>query len=248
MENIHSDIFKKKLIVSSFDTDINLKLRVHTLFQWFSEIAWQHVKIMEYGFEELKRTDLFWVLIGMNVKIHKLPIWQDELEMHSWHSGSSGIYFCRDFILYDKDNEILAEADSKWLIYDKDKQRPIIHKEKEYEELTFEHPITNYEYTKLIPHNNLSKKNSIMAEYTDIDMHKHVNNAVYIKWIENYLGDITPMKISNVSVQYLKQIKYRDSVDIYFNYDIEADNHKLFCEAILQNEDKVCFRAELELI
>ena len=53
------------------------------------------------------------------------------------------------------------------------------------------------------------------ARYTDIDMHHHVNNAVYVNWIENIMGNILPNKIKRFKIQFSNELKLGDKVSIF---------------------------------
>lgn len=243
MEDLNKVSYFKNFRVNSYESDRSLNLKINCLFQWFSEIAWEHAKRLNLGFEDLGETDYYWVLLGMRVEIKKLPKWQDDVKLQTWPSGISGLYFSREFILFDSDNEILASASSSWLIYNRTTLRPVVPKGNEYGYNTNSQKAVNEQFSKLRPHNCLIPEFSVVAQYADIDMHQHVNNAVYIKWMENYFGDLHPQKITNIKIQYLKEVKLGEEVFISFC----KENNIYYCEASVSNE-KTCFRAEIEII
>lgn len=81
---IKTKIYRRQQQVRSYDIDENLELKLNVIFQWFSEIAWEHAKTLGIGFEELKNVDKFWVLNSVNVEINKLPKWQDQLILETY--------------------------------------------------------------------------------------------------------------------------------------------------------------------
>ena len=242
MENLEKVSHFKEFSVNSYETDHNQSLKITCLFQWFSEIAWEHAKQLNLGFEDLDETAYYWVLLGMNVKIHRLPKWQENVKLQTWPSGVSGLYFSREFIVFDINGECLAAASSSWLIYNRASSRPVVPVGSEYEYKISPQKATDLEFTKLRQYRDLTDMFNITARYTDIDMHQHVNNAVYIKWIENYLEDLGRHKINFIKIQYLREIKLNEEIAIHVG---KAENYYYF-EAII-NDDKTCFRAEVSI-
>lgn len=232
----------KQFYVNSYETDRNLNLKLNCLFQWFSEIAWGQVKQTDLGFEGLNNADKYWVLLGMNVKINRLPKWQDFVKIQTWPSGASGLYFTREFLLFDDKGDCLAAASSTWLIYDRVTLRPVVNDDIDYEKRTNSKKAVEQEFVKLRPFKNTKPQFDITAKYTDIDMHQHVNNSVYIKWIEDYFGNLELQTIKTIRIQYLKEVKLNDEIIVSFGHD----NGIVYCEAILKSENKTCFRAEIE--
>lgn len=129
---IKTKIYRRQQQVRSYDIDENLELKLNVIFQWFSEIAWEHAKTLGIGFEELKNVDKFWVLNSVNVEINKLPKWQDQLILETWPSGISGIQYTREFQFYDDKQNVLIAASSSWVIIDKNTLRPILPPEFSY--------------------------------------------------------------------------------------------------------------------
>ena len=41
---IKTKIYRRQQQVRSYDIDENLELKLNVIFQWFSEIAWEHAK------------------------------------------------------------------------------------------------------------------------------------------------------------------------------------------------------------
>ncbi len=235
--------YTKEYIVNSYESDVNLDLKINSLFQWFSEIAWEHAKSLGVGFEELEKIERFWVLTGFRLHVNKLPKWQDKVRLETWPSGISGLHYTREFKFYSSNNECLAVASSIWVIFDKILAKPVMPKE--FYSLT---NISNEKaidavFSKIRPRKDLILAFNETAKHTDIDMNKHVNNAVYIRWIENCLGDIYPARIKTLKIQYIHEVKVNEEIQIFS----DVSNNVHHWEAKI-NGDKICFRAEVELV
>lgn len=238
---IKTKIYRRQQQVRSYDIDENLELKLNVIFQWFSEIAWEHAKTLGIGFEELKNVDKFWVLNSVNVEINKLPKWQDQLILETWPSGISGIQYTREFQFYDDKQNILIAASSSWVIIDKNTLRPILPPEFSYLDELLKEKATDNLLKKIPLHKDLKFETEETARYTDIDMHHHVNNAVYVNWIENIMGNILPNKIKRFKIQFSNELKLGDKVSIF----TKKENNYIYWES-LKSDNKVCFRAEAE--
>jgi acyl-ACP thioesterase len=125
MNNLQDASYFKDHLVNSYEADRNENLKFYSLFQWFTEIAWEHAKQLGLGFEELQETNKFWILSGINLKVIRLPKWQDKVKLQTWPSGQNKFFFTREFKLFSENNEWLIAASSTWIIYDKKEQKPV---------------------------------------------------------------------------------------------------------------------------
>lgn len=232
----------KEYQVNSYESDQNLNLKLNCLFQWFSEIAWEHAKSLGVGFEALSDAKRIWVLSGINVQINRLPQWQEKVKLETWPSGINGLHYTREFKLYSFSGEVLASAGSTWVIFDKELAKPVVPEEFEYlADIRKEKAIDSL-FSKIRPRKDLFPAFKETAKHTDIDMHKHVNNAVYIRWIENCTGNIFPRRVNTLKIQYHNEVKLNDEIVIFGE---KTENH-YYWEARI-NGDKLCFRAEVGL-
>ena len=60
------------------------------LFWYMQEIAWEHAKVMGFGFDDLREDELFWVLSRFYVRIDRRPRWTEEFTLETWSRGTDG--------------------------------------------------------------------------------------------------------------------------------------------------------------
>lgn len=211
--------------INSYDADRNKILKLSSLFQYFSEIAWEHAKDLGVGFEDLKDISRFWVLTGVNVKVHKMPVWQDNIEVVTWPSGLLKLFFTREFEVYNKDGELLVQATSNWIILDKNTRRPLIPKEFEYLRNETPGPSSLTGPLKIPNVSGLERIGEETPKYTDIDLHQHVNNAVYVRWVENYTKGLD---ISyKFKVEFLKEMKLDETAEVFYKENDKSRFYEL---------------------
>ena len=94
------------------------KLSTPFLFYQMQEIAWEHAKILGFGYEKLMQDQQFWVLSRLLVKIGRRPGWTEEFTLETWSRGTDGFYGYRDFNFIDKEGNTIIQATSSWLVLD----------------------------------------------------------------------------------------------------------------------------------
>jgi len=230
---------RKRQIITSFDTNRDKRLKLNSLFQHLSEIAWEHAKILGVGFEDFHSTNRFWVLNSISVEVNKMPVWQDEVELVTWPSGLLKLFFTREFEVLDKDGEILVKASSTWLIVDRKSMRPIIPRDYDYLEKYALEKTSLTGPVKIEMLSSFDKVAEIRSEYTDIDMHQHVNNSVFIRWIENSISCEVLKDSYYFGIQFIKEMKVDQIADVLLDknsnkFEIKNSDNKTHVRAIFK--------------
>lgn len=176
---------KHYLKVHSYEVDLNQRLTVTALFNYFQEIAWEHAHLLGYGWEHLLQKGWFWVLSRVEAEIYRLPQWTDQVTLLTWPRGVDGIFALRDFEIYDGQGEKIIAATSSWLVLSTQSHRPV--RNDWYYEFDFanrsalDRNATKLNEQKLEP----QFTEIIDVRIGDIDINQHVNNVRYIDWAYN---------------------------------------------------------------
>lgn len=86
------------------------------LFWYMQEIAWEHARVLGFGFEDLREDQLFWVLSRLYMKVGRRPRWTEEFTLETWSRGTDGFYAYRDFRFTDMEGQEIITATSSWLV------------------------------------------------------------------------------------------------------------------------------------
>lgn len=110
--------YQEQLAIKSYHTNQYAKASIVSLFNILIEAAWAHAQVMDWGYDNLKSNNLFWVLSRIYFQVEKYPAWQDKITLNTWSAGTDGIYAYREYIVENDRGEIFLRASTAWLILD----------------------------------------------------------------------------------------------------------------------------------
>ena len=182
--------YKKSYIISSFQVDIQQKLRIRSLFNLFQDLADEHAEKIGVGYTYCSQNNIGWVGGAYHLKINRLPTWGEEISIDTWPSGTTAACGIRDFLMKDKSGHILVNATSQWVLIDTKRFRPIpVAKHLPHYELTDDHALVSAFDKICLPDGDVSKTLSFPVHADDIDLNHHVNNALYPTWVLDSFDD-----------------------------------------------------------
>ncbi len=237
-------ILNKKFTITSADADFSGNLKISALTNFFIQAAWQHAEQLGWGVDELAKHNLAWVLSSMRIKINSYPEWRDTVLCETWPKGMERLFYLRDFIIYNKDNNIVASATSNWMLIDISRRRPKLFKldDKAITHNKDKHAIDE----KIAPVNfdkEVEQENLYKIKYSDIDINKHLTTTRYIDLIfDSYSPDEMKFKRPiDITLNFTKEITFGESVRIFRS---TQENNKVKFQMISPGE-KVSFKADI---
>ena len=193
--------------------DDTAQMTVCSLFQLMQEISDRHAAILGAGWFSLCERGYFWVITKIQLEIHRLPKWTEQVTLRTWVRKSNAATSPRDFEIMDSEGHLLVAANAVWAILDKEHGYPqrislfdngFMPQERcamESKPMTIK-PIT-------LPDTLPEPKD---VRYSDLDINKHVNNARYIQWAFDAVSEAFRQthRIKGVAVKFIAQAKLGD--------------------------------------
>jgi medium-chain acyl-[acyl-carrier-protein] hydrolase len=199
--------------VRSYESDRTGTLKPHSLLNYFEEAAQQHATEFGFGYEQLKEDQRFWVLSRLEAIIDRSPGWGERLTVETWPKSVSRLFAIRDYFVYDQDEEQgrpLVRATSAWLLMDGRSGRPL-----RPERYLPEGPLLDNaaksavdEVPGKIPFDTEHARtvSSVTVAYSDLDVNNHVNNSVYLRWIDDAVRkDGQDRKLARLELNFLRE-------------------------------------------
>lgn len=225
--------YVKKYEVRGYECDKDAHLRLISIFNLMQDIADKHASVMEVGYEFCKEHGIGWVGGNYHLKIHRLPKWEEMVELRTWPSDKTFVTGIREFEALDGENKPLFMASSQWVLIDTQRLRPVAVAKHLYDyELLPERMIETKFPTP--PHPvRVDFEKIFYVRYDDIDVNNHVNNAVYPVWAcEAVPMDFRQMHdLAEVEVSFKKSAVMGDVILIKTQIEDNVTHHVILNQA-----------------
>ena len=176
------------------DISVDAKMRSWVVFNYLQDAASCHADHLGVGLKQLRDSDLSWVLSRIRVKMEDFPEYGDTLRISTYPSGFSRIFAYRQFVLTSAESgKFFGVAGSAWLTLNPANFRPI-SPAKHFTGL----PQWEFEGETFFQEETLDKLSAPAEELTtpveqrisagQIDYNRHLNNAFYAMFTEDWLG------------------------------------------------------------
>jgi acyl-ACP thioesterase len=237
---------KTKFPVTSADTDMYARIRLGGLVNFLIQSAIQSADDLGFGFGGIRKQQLFWVLSRLTMEIYRPLKWYEEVEVETWPKNVERILYLRDYILRDKDNQVVAQATSGWLAVDLENHRP---KRIEGVEADFFTHLKDKHALEQAPEKldaiNQGEKLEFQSTYFDIDLNKHVTAARYIDWMMDTfsIGFHEQHYPRKLSINYLKETMPREKILLKRKQD---QNNRYCFEGFNTMADTTAFRGKID--
>ncbi|MDR1225411.1 MAG: hypothetical protein LBK47_00745 [Prevotellaceae bacterium] len=167
--------------VHSYETDFKQRLSLSALLNFMQETAGNHATSNGFGFSHLSSKGHFWVLSRAKVNVQRYPMWNEELKLRTWSKIPDALMAYRDFELLDAQDNIIATANTVWLVVDINTHRPVRMGEAFtlFPHVTDRNAITTAAKLGQVIATLQSPHTITLGE---MDMNGHVNNGYYVRW------------------------------------------------------------------
>ncbi len=223
--------YTQKYFIGYSDVDKNNRCKLSKIIDMLQNIATMHSKQIGYGTKEMMTLKKGWLLLIWRIKVLKYPVADEFIDVRTWSKAFRGLHALRCFEVYNEAEELLIVAESSWVLFDLEAQKPVKVPDemaKAYSEIprdVFDVP------TKKIQEglDNNASVYEFKIQKRDIDTNNHTNNSKYIEFLQEVLPD--DKIITELEINYKKQTVYDDKLKLYYDEDI----------GVIKNEDdEVC--------
>ncbi|GIO26515.1 acyl-[acyl-carrier-protein] thioesterase [Ornithinibacillus bavariensis] len=243
--------FQKDYHIDLRDVDFKKELKLSTLFGFFQDVANLASDNLGVGFEALdKNYGVAFVLMRIRVEVIRIPKLDEEIEIETWPLEPGKLEFERDFIVKDKDGNIIVRATSVWVLMDLRKRRL---KRSDSIDLVYPEIITERaiegSLDKLRAGENLETTYHKTIGYSDIDFNGHLNNSRYVDYIMDCFSveQHRNYRIHTIEVNYLNEALPGDTIILKKDLSNLNDN-TVIVEGIRSENEKMVFRSQVKII
>ncbi len=183
------EIYELTHRVGYFQVDHAHRLQLGSLFKLLQEAAIHHANQAKIGTQIMEDKGESWILNRVAMKLERYPRFDEVLHIKTWATGMKHFKGFRDFRLYVGD-ELIGQVSTLWL-YINMESISLTRLPQEIEESFLTRPDQVY-FDKLdkirLPKPAAdAQETSISLRYGDIDGNQHVNNTVYMEYLQTAL-------------------------------------------------------------
>ncbi|EKD32062.1 MAG: acyl-ACP thioesterase [uncultured bacterium] len=223
-------VLREQFRIKSYETDIHACMKPYSFMLNAQEMANRHADYLGFGYRDLEAKGIMWVLSRVKVVFNRIPEWNEEVIMETWHKGTVKLFGIRDFKMDSVTGESLAVVTSSWLILNNETRR--IQRIDQY--LAADDPSINRinaietPAAKLVPPGNMKYAKKHRVEFSDIDINAHTNNAKYLEWAFDCIDQkvLATMKVKEFEINFNSESRIGEEIDLFIN----DSRNKVFVE------------------
>ena len=212
-------MFTKNFIISNNDVDARFDLKVSAIFRLFQDVAMLATRDLKVDSMSLSKRNIDWVITRMMVEIKRLPKCDEQISVFTYPGKDMAMLYPRYFFITDAKGEIIIRSSSIWCLIDNDTRKVIVDKDviKKLPEETHDSQLPFPE--KIAMPMNQKYVERRVIHYSDLDFNSHMNNVRYIELLTDTHDSCfyKTHQIKSITLNYLKEIKEKEIVDIYSN-------------------------------
>jgi acyl-ACP thioesterase len=209
-------------MISWDDTSPSGTLNLTGLNILLQRAAVDHAEHLGFGYQEMSKQNLSWVLIRANIEIFRLPNWREKVRLKTWPREMARLSAFREYVLYaEETGEVLCNASSEWLLIDLDTRRPQkMDNHRHFEQYaTKEEALTN-KIPRLSKSCDYQDLFTIKPRHSSLDMNGHTNARKYIDWLDDAIFELHGQKeLSFMHMSYFHECTYGEELIIQFCKD-----------------------------
>lgn len=174
--------YEKPFTVRYYEVGPSRLVRPATLLDYLQDAAAEHASLLRVGVQDLHHRDLTWVLSRLRLTVERYPGVGETVLVRTWPSTRGSLSSYREFELLDQAGAILARATTAWVVLDLVRRRPV-----RLADVLPDYPLEPRraiadDFPPLARPEPPVREVSFAVRQSDLDMNRHVNNAVYVGW------------------------------------------------------------------
>ena len=175
--------------IRTYECDAQKTLRLVSLFNLLQAAATDHADRLGVGFYDLAAKGVFWVYVSYDIRIARLPTWDEKVVLTTWPSETTTMIAVRELQMKTQDGEVLVNASCRFAMLDAVRLRPVsvvknlTDKYQVVPERAVDEPFARLPLPETW---DAEKRQSV--RYDDIDMNGHVNNSIYPVYAQDALS------------------------------------------------------------
>jgi acyl-ACP thioesterase len=91
------NVWREDYRIRSYEVDCRNRLSILSMFSFMQEAASRHAAALGVSIQQLLAENYTWLLSRLKIEIAACPGWNDQIQVHTWPSGTQQLFALRDF-------------------------------------------------------------------------------------------------------------------------------------------------------
>ena len=170
----------------SCDVDAERRLRPSVLLTMLQEAAIAHTTELGMGREKTLDRGLLWIIVLQDIRIKRLPVYDEEVCLSSRPGKTMHLYFPRYAKLADRDGNELLSASTLWALMDRE-SRHIVFPEEYGIRIKADESAPALPLPAMPRLPQLKQTAAFTVPYSYTDLNGHMNNTRYLDLAQDIL-------------------------------------------------------------
>ena len=226
-------VYREEYLLRACNCDLGRTWRPSAMLEAMQETAGEHCARLGLPRAVLDARGVIWVLSRLRVEMERLPVIGETIAVETWPLAAKHMFFPRATAFCDGEGRRIGAALSLWVLMDL-RTRRITR-----DDFVLEHLPENADLSaptalpaSVRPLPVPAEEGRLRAQFIDLDLNGHVNNARYLDWCCNALG-----------VETLRESEIR-AFDV--NYDAEVLPDATLETALTRQADRFAFTGSVQ--
>ena len=206
-------LHEKLFSVRYYEVGPSRLVRPATLLDYLQDAAAEHASLLHIGVQDLHHRDLTWVLSRLHLTVERYPGVGEAVLVRTWPSTRGSLSSYREFEVLDQAGTIVARATTAWVVLDLVRRRPV-----RLADVLPDYPLESRraiadDFPPLPRPESDARELAFTVRQSDLDMNRHVNNAVYVGWaLESAPAEVVQGGPADIEVGYRAEALAGDTV------------------------------------
>lgn len=110
-------------LIQSDNCNFKKQCRLSTLLEWMQRAGDAHLADNGIMLDNMIQQGMAWMLVTVDLELIQQPQYNEQITVATWHKGSKGVQWFRDYRITDQAGEIIGQARTTWVLVDIQKRR-----------------------------------------------------------------------------------------------------------------------------
>ena len=200
-------VYEKSYRLLSSDVDAQQRLRLSRLFTFLQEASIAHTTALGMGREKTLDKGLLWIVTLQQVKVDRLPVYDEDVKLLSWPGETMHLYFPRYYRMEDREGRTLLTGSALWALMDRESRKMVFPEDHgvRIDGEKGERPLPLPAAPKPAREGT---REEFTVPYSYVDLNGHMNNTRYLDLAEDRMpADLRARPIREVRAEFSGEAK-----------------------------------------